>query len=162
MFFGGVPGLKRWVQDHHVVALIDCTHPFAERISATAHEVSRKCRLPLITVYRPAWREEPGGQWIHVPTMDMAASRLQDFQRAFLTIGRQQLAAFSAVDTHCLIRCVEPPLPPLPYSHEVLLDRGPFTLERERAILERAQCDVLVTKIAGEQRRMGRFRRLAN
>ena len=147
--FGGVPGLGKWVEDHHVVTLIDCTHPFAEHISATAHEVSRQRHLPLLSVHRPAWQEEPGDQWIHVPTMDAAANRLHGFQRAFLTIGRQQLAAFSAVDPHCLIRCVEPPAPPLPHSHEIILDRGPFTVEGERALLERARCDVLVTKNSG-------------
>ena len=147
--FGGIPGLGKWVEDHHVVALIDCTHPFAERISATAHEVSRQRRLPPPTVHRPPWREVPGDQWIHVPTMEAAASRLHCFQRAFLTIGRQQLAAFSAVDTYCLIRCVEPPAPPLPHSHEVILDRGPFTVEGECALLEHADCDVLVTKNSG-------------
>lgn len=155
--FGGVPGLTQWIKSHHVFALIDCTHPFAERISATAHEVSRQCHLPLITLHRPAWQEQSGDQWIHVPTMDAAAARTQDFQRAFLTIGRQQLAAFSAVDTHCLIRCVEPPSPPLPHSHEILLDRGPFSAQEDRAIMERANCDVLVTKNSGGEATYGKI-----
>ncbi len=48
-----------------------------------------------------------------------------------------------------LVRLVEPPATPLPEGWELLLDRGPFSLEQERALLRDHQVGVLVTKDSG-------------
>jgi precorrin-6A/cobalt-precorrin-6A reductase len=69
--------------------------------------------------------------------------------RVFLTTGRQSLAAFAGVDAWFLVRTVDPPEPPLPRRVEVLLDRGPFTVDGERDLLRRHRIDVLVTKDSG-------------
>jgi precorrin-6A/cobalt-precorrin-6A reductase len=44
---------------------------------------------------------------------------------------------------------VDPPGPPAPARLEVLLDRGPFTVDGERALLRAHRIDVLVTKDSG-------------
>jgi precorrin-6A/cobalt-precorrin-6A reductase len=69
--------------------------------------------------------------------------------RVFLTTGRQSLAAFAGLSAWFLVRSVDPPDPPLPHRIEVLLDRGPFTVEGERDLLRRHRIDVLVTKDSG-------------
>ncbi len=48
-----------------------------------------------------------------------------------------------------LIRCVDPPQPPLPPRHELILDRGPYTLSDERTLIDRHRIDVVVTKDSG-------------
>jgi precorrin-6A/cobalt-precorrin-6A reductase len=48
-----------------------------------------------------------------------------------------------------LIRCVDPPGPPLPARYEVLLDRGPYTLEGELALVDRHAIDLIVAKDSG-------------
>ena len=48
-----------------------------------------------------------------------------------------------------LVRCVDPPRPPLPRHHELRLDRGPYTLEGERALIERHGIDLVITKDSG-------------
>ncbi|MEU1517101.1 precorrin-6A/cobalt-precorrin-6A reductase, partial [Streptomyces sp. NPDC005811] len=48
-----------------------------------------------------------------------------------------------------LVRCVEPPEGPRPARAEILLDRGPFTLDGERELLRRHRIDVVVTKDSG-------------
>ncbi len=71
-------------------------------------------------------------------------------RRAFLTTGRMGLAAFADVaDVWFLVRSVDPPEPPCPPRMEVLLDRGPFTLDGEREVLRAYGIDVLVTKDSG-------------
>ncbi len=71
-------------------------------------------------------------------------------QRVFLTTGRTGLATFAGLDrTWFLVRSVDPPEPPGPPRMQVLLDRGPFTLEGERELLRRHRIDVLVTKDSG-------------
>jgi precorrin-6A/cobalt-precorrin-6A reductase len=79
-----------------------------------------------------------------------SASRAALGERVFLTTGRQSIAAFAGVDA-CwfLSRSVEPPTPPMPARLEVLLDRGPFTVDSERALLAAHRIDVLVTKDSG-------------
>jgi precorrin-6A/cobalt-precorrin-6A reductase len=70
--------------------------------------------------------------------------------RVLLTTGRQGLAAFAGVsDAWFLIRCVDPPDGPLPPRCEVLLDRGPYTLEGELALIDYHDIDVVVTKDSG-------------
>jgi precorrin-6A/cobalt-precorrin-6A reductase len=69
-------------------------------------------------------------------------------ERAFLTIGRQGLAAFEDAGVWMLARCVDPP-EPAPTWCEVLLDRGPYGVQAELELLRDRRIDVLVTKDSG-------------
>ncbi|NUS15091.1 MAG: cobalt-precorrin-6A reductase, partial [Streptomyces sp.] len=70
-------------------------------------------------------------------------------RRPFLTTGRGDLAAFAALPLHFLVRTVTPPPGPLPARCDLVLGRGPFTLDGERALLRGHRADVLVTKDSG-------------
>ncbi|GLW94356.1 hypothetical protein Aglo03_51720 [Actinokineospora globicatena] len=70
-------------------------------------------------------------------------------ERIFLTTGRQGLAAFAGSSRWFLVRCVDPPDPPVPARSEVLLDRGPYTVDGELDLLRSHHIDVLVTKDSG-------------
>ncbi|HVW41549.1 MAG TPA: cobalt-precorrin-6A reductase [Amycolatopsis sp.] len=149
--FGGPAGLARWLADHQAVAVIDATHPFAERIGASAVAGARAANVPLLRLQRPGWQEQPGDDWHWAGSLEDAARVIQDLgERIFLTSGRQGLSAFA----HCtgqwfLVRCVDPPRPPLPPKIEILLDRGPYTVAGESALLRGHRIDVLVTKDSG-------------
>ncbi len=122
-------------------AIVDATHPFATRIS----EAAARTNLPLLRLERPGFEEAPGDNWRRVKEASEAAAALQA-ERAFLTIGHAA-SAFAGTEAWCLIRAITPPPPPLPRRHELLLERPPFTLEHELALLERV--DALVTKDSG-------------
>jgi len=148
--FGGPQGLAAWLRDHEVTAVVDATHPFAGRISASAAEACQDEGVPLLRLERPGWVERPGDRWTWVDDPHAAAVALPTFgARAFLTTGRQGLAAFAQTEVWCLIRCVDPPAPPLPPHHELILDRGPYTLAGEGALIDRHRIDVVVTKDSG-------------
>lgn len=71
-------------------------------------------------------------------------------RRALLTTGRLGLSEFTQVTgVHLVARSVEPPEPPLPADLTVLLERGPFTLDGERAVFREHRIDLLVTKDSG-------------
>lgn len=149
--FGGPEALAAWLAEHGVAAVLDATHPFAERISASAARACPRAGVPLLRLERPPWSERPGDRWHRVADLPAAAALVPALgRRVLLTTGRQGLAAFAAVDdAWFLVRCVDPPAPLLPPRHELLLARGPYTLEGELALVDRHGIDVVVTKDSG-------------
>ncbi|MGP9017220.1 cobalt-precorrin-6A reductase [Streptomyces sp. BR1] len=149
--FGGAEGLARWIREHRVTVVVDATHPFAERISENAPEAARATGVELIALRRPGWTPGPGDRWHSVGTLKEAATLLPTLgTRVFLTTGRLGLAAFAENDDlWFLVRSVEPPEPPTPRNCELILDRGPFTLDGEREVLRTHRIDVVVTKDSG-------------
>lgn len=147
--FGGVEGLREWVRDEHIDAVVDATHPFAATITAHAAEVCGELRLPYLLLARPAW--DPGAAI--VATSDTHAAEViarERFLRVFLTTGRSGVAAFAESDAWFLIRAVTAPdNDMLPRHHELLLSRGPYRYAEEYALLREHRIDVLVTKNSG-------------
>ncbi|KJK59932.1 cobalt-precorrin-6A reductase [Saccharothrix sp. ST-888] len=149
--FGGPSGLAAWLREQHVDALIDATHPFAGTISRNAAEAAAEVHVPLLALRRPSWVPVSGDRWHPVDSLAEAADALPGLgRRVFLTTGRQGLAAFAHLGDHYfLARSVDAPEAPMPPHTEVLLDRGPFTLDGERAVCRAHRIDVLVTKDSG-------------
>ncbi|CCK25933.1 Precorrin-6A reductase [Streptomyces davaonensis JCM 4913] len=149
--FGGAEGLARWLREERVDALVDATHPFAAGITANAARAAAATGVPAVVLRRLGWEPGPEDRWHPVPSLDAAADLLPSLgRRVFLTTGRLGLAAFAHLtDLHFVVRSVEPPEPPLPPRTEVLLARGPFTVDDETALLSAHCVDVLVTKDSG-------------
>lgn len=149
--FGGPARLAEWLTAHAVSAVVDATHPFAERISSSAKEACAAVAIPLVRLERPGWTAEPGDDWRWTDDLPSAARIVPRLgRRVLLTTGRQGLVAFRDVDTAWfLIRCVDPPEGALPPHHQVLLDRGPYTLDGELALIDAHAIDVIVTKDSG-------------
>jgi precorrin-6A/cobalt-precorrin-6A reductase len=104
----------------------------------------------LVVLRRPGWTERPGDEWRRVPTLDAAAALVPELgRRVFLAVGRGGFAAFAQLPGWFLLRSVDPPGPPLPADRWVVLDRGPFTVDGERALLRAHRIDVLVTRDSG-------------
>ncbi|HEY7145004.1 MAG TPA: cobalt-precorrin-6A reductase, partial [Streptosporangiaceae bacterium] len=146
--FGGADGLAGWLTGQRASAVIDATHPFAEKISASAAAACARTGTPLLCLIRPPWTASPGDDWRHADSLPAAAALLPGLgRRAFLTTGRQGLAAFAAVDqVWFLIRCVDPPAPPLPAARQVILARGPYHCGAELTLMREHGIDLLVTK----------------
>nr|WP_239134967.1 cobalt-precorrin-6A reductase [Streptomyces sp. SID12488] len=154
--FGGAEGLAEWLRAHHVDVLIDATHPFAGTIGFHAARAAATAHVPLLALRRPGWVPVEGDDWHGVGSLAEAAALLPGLgRRVFLTTGRLGLAAFAVTaldELWFLVRSVDAPEAPHPARMEVLLDRGPFTLDGEggeRELLRRHRIDVLVTKDSG-------------
>ena len=151
--FGGADGLRDWLSEHEASAVVDATHPFAERITAHAATACRSAGVPLLRLQRPGWAGLPGAEgwhWVedhHAAAI--AAARLG--VRPFLTVGRQPLGAFLGPlrDAAALVRVVDPPELVLPERWRVVLGRGPYTADTEREMFGDHGADVLVTKDSG-------------
>ncbi|MFF1629485.1 cobalt-precorrin-6A reductase [Streptomyces sp. NPDC058272] len=149
--FGGAEGLAEWLREHGVAAVVDATHPFASGITANAARAAAVTGVPAVVLRRPGWRPGPGDRWHSAASLTEAAVLLPALgRRVFLTTGRLGLAAFADLaELHFLVRSVEAPEPPLPPDTDILLARGPFTVDGERALLRAHGIDVLVTKDSG-------------
>jgi precorrin-6A/cobalt-precorrin-6A reductase len=149
--FGGTEGLTAWLRERAVDALIDATHPFAGTISFHAARAAATAHVPLLALRRPGWVPVEGDRWHEADSLEHAARLLPMLgRRVFLTTGRLGLPAFADLDeVWFLVRSVDPPDAPHPPHSEILLDRGPFTLDGERELLRRHRIDVVVTKDSG-------------
>ncbi len=149
--FGGVEGLRDWLVANGIDTVIDATHPFAGVISANAAAAAADLGLPLVHLRRPGWSAQDGDRWIRVTDLAAAAETVGEMgERVFLTIGRQGVGAFAGLtEPWFLIRAIDPPEGALPPRHELLLARGPFTVEDESQLLADRHIDVLVTKDSG-------------
>jgi precorrin-6A/cobalt-precorrin-6A reductase len=150
--FGGVEGLKHYLRDQRIEAVIDATHPFAAQMTAHAVAACQDLAIPLAILSRPPWHPQTGDDWVEVTTMEQAVAALGAApRRVFLTVGALQLAHFAAAPQHhYLVRTIDPPkdIGALP-DHRLILARGPFGLDDEIDLMRDHRIDVLVSKNSG-------------
>jgi len=119
----------------------------------TAHAVAATAEVgvPLLVLRREAWVAGPGDRWHRVPDAAAAAALLPELGgRVFLATGRGDLAAFARLDDRWfLLRAVDVPPAPLPARRHLVLGRGPFTADAERALLREHRIEVVVTRNSG-------------
>ncbi|WP_044558975.1 cobalt-precorrin-6A reductase [Azospirillum sp. B4] len=147
--FGGTGGLADYLRAEGVRAVVDATHPFADRISANAETACALAGVPLAVLTRQPWMPGPDDDWRLVPDMDAAAAALAGLpDTVFLTVGRQELDPFMELRRRFVVRAVDPP-DTLPAGAVLVLDRGPYTLDSEMALMRSHGVGVLVTKNSG-------------
>lgn len=147
--FGGEAGLREWLLDNAIDAVVDATHPFAATITENAAAACGRLGIPHVILRRPPW---PAGDATIVSSAveakDVVAA--QGFSRVFVTSGRSSIGAFLFSDAWFLIRVVEAvPADELPERHHLLLSRGPYTLAEETELMRQYAVEVLVTKNSG-------------
>ncbi len=147
--FGGSIGLRNWLNDNGIAAVVDATHPFAATITANAVTACAELGIPHLVLRRPPW-DSAGALEVESDTAAADAVAAKGYSRVFLTTGRSGVGAFADSDAWFLIRVVTAPEPALlPQHHRVLLSRGPYDYDGESALLCEHDIDVLVTKNSG-------------
>lgn len=147
--FGGVAGLRNWLADNAITAVVDATHPFAATITANAAQACAQLGVAHLVLSRPAW--DPAGAVLvgsDVEAAEVVAGK--GYSRVFLTTGRSGAAAFAGSAAWFLIRVVTAPEDQdLPPNHELVFSRGPYRYADEHALLARHGIQALVTKNSG-------------
>lgn len=150
--FGGVAGLADYLRRNAITHVIDATHPFAATISTNAVAACQRAGVPLIALTRPPWQKQPEDRWIEVPDMAGAVQALAGpMRRVMLAVGRMHLPEFQAQPQHFyLLRLVDPPQQPPGFpDHHIIIDRGPFTLGGDLALLRQHRINVVLSKNSG-------------
>lgn len=145
--FGGAEAMARWIRERNVVAVIDASHPFAERISANAAAAAAVAGVRRLSLRRRAW--DIGSDGREVGSLAAAAAALPAGARVFLTTGRGDAQVFSGrSDVSFVLRSIEP-VEGLPPHIGTVTGRPPFTPESERAFMRERGITHLVTKNSG-------------
>lgn len=131
--FGGVGGLADYIRREGITHVIDATHPFAAEMSRNAAVACAETGTKLIALERAPWAIAPRDHWIEVADVNAAVAALPETPaNVFLAIGRQHIAPFATKPQHSYtLRFVDPPEASLPFAADVIVSRGPFTLDGE-------------------------------
>ncbi|MGY2290669.1 cobalt-precorrin-6A reductase [Pseudomonas sp. SDO528_S397] len=149
--YGGVDGLAQYLREHGIGLVLDATHPYAAQISHNAAHAARACGVPCWALRRPAWQPQPGDDWREVADWAELTRALKPFKRPLFTLGREPLQHLDEIPAgqFWTLRALD--AYPGNERCEVIGARGPFLLEEERALFERRQVDVLISKNSGSQ-----------
>lgn len=153
--------LTRLINDRHITAVVDATHPYAEQISGTASSVCARRNVPCHRFLRPGLAAHLPDHVCPVPDHGAAAEcACASGGVILLTTGSHNLAPYvtAARRNKCRLlvrvldcsdsvdRCRQAGIPP----EDVITGRGPFSAADNEALIRRFAVDVLVTKDAGD------------
>jgi precorrin-6A/cobalt-precorrin-6A reductase len=158
--FGGIEGLRRYLEEEGIVAVIDATHPFATKMPFHAQAACTAQNVPLLSLRRDPWTPVSGDRWQAASDLPAAVQALGEApRRVFVTIGRSDLPLFTAAPQHSyLIRAVEPIGDRLPVRHiKVLAQRGPFHADDEEDLMRRERIELLVSRNVGGKANAGKL-----
>ena len=149
--FGGARGLADYIRTEAITHVIDATHPFAAEMSRNAVTACTETSTPLIALERAPWTRTAGDNWIEVADVNAAVTTLPErAAHIFLAIGRQHIAPFGAKPQHTYtLRFVDPPEAALPFAADVLVSRGPFTLDSELDMMRTRAIQLIVARNSG-------------
>jgi precorrin-6A/cobalt-precorrin-6A reductase len=150
--FGGVGGLTEFIAREGITHVIDATHPFAAEMSLHAVEACAASGRPLIALERAPWTRVADDRWIEVDNIEAAVGALPEARACvFLAIGRQHLAPFAAKPQHAYtLRFVDAPEGELPLPEtEVIVSRGPFTVEGDLDLMRKRNIGWVVARNSG-------------
>ncbi len=149
--FGGATGFADFLINEAIDIVIDATHPFASRMTATAGAVCTAQGVPYLLVQRPIWVPEAGDRWYSVDTAVQVKALIPSPSRVFLGTGRQTLMDFEGMHgCEILCRVIDPPQADFPFAGgKFLVGRPPFTIEEEVSLFRKERIDWLVVKNSG-------------
>ena len=155
--FSQYGGLKDFIEQQKIDAILDVTHPFALTMSSTAVDVAAELGIPCWRFHRPAWQQQEGDDWRLFSDWPELLSALADYQHLFVTAGQlsqslmDQLTRAGRADEPrtLLYRTAAPPKAQLSQTVQWLKAIGPFDLASERALMLAHNIDALVSKNSG-------------
>jgi len=150
--FGGARGLADFIREARITHVVDATHPFAAEMSQNAVTACATTGVPLLALERAPWTRSADDRWIEVADIAAAVAALPEAPaRVFLAIGRQHIAPFATRPQHAYtLRFVDAPDAALPLPNaEIIVSRGPFTLEGDLALMRARGIEWVVARNAG-------------
>jgi precorrin-6A/cobalt-precorrin-6A reductase len=152
--------LEKLIEDNGVSAIIDVAHPYASEIKRNAKKVAERRSIPYFCWLRPSAIVEDNSV-LPAPDHEKAANMAFGFGTpVFLTIGSKNLKPYAdrALATRIpvtarvldhpdsLQACLDSNIP----LENILMGRGPFSVEDNVEAIKRFNIGVMVTKDSGD------------
>ena len=149
-------GLENYIHQEQISAILDATHPYAQKMSQTAVETAQKMAIPCWQFQRPPWLPKTGDNWQEFTDWQALLPAIKNKKSVFFTagqLGQEFLTALSVQQVGSgqkqLLRTALTPKHALLPTMSWIKAIGPFDLESERAILVAHKVDALVSKNSG-------------
>ncbi len=146
-------GLVEYIKQKAITAVLDVTHPYAEKMSSTAIAAAKSCDIPCWRFHRPAWKSQPGDNWQYFVDWPSLSSSLKDKMHVFLSAGQIDQAYINSLANNSgqkqLLRTAVKPKIALPKSMHWIKAIGPFSYDNELSLMKGHHIDVLVSKNSG-------------
>ncbi|RPE71555.1 precorrin-6A/cobalt-precorrin-6A reductase [Pacificibacter maritimus] len=149
--FGGADGFCAFLEAENITAVIDATHPFAEKITARTAQICKARDLPYLRFERAQWISRTGDAWHRADSYADLDRLIPKSARVFVATGRQSLAHYADLqDRHLMCRVIDAPDADFPYPNgEWIVGRPPFSQDSEMALFQKLKPDWLVVKNSG-------------
>ena len=150
--FSQFGGLVEYSQQQGITAILDVTHPYAAKMSATAVSAAKSCGIPCWRFHREAWQESSADSWKNFSNWKDLVAALSGKNRLFMTVGqveREYLEQLASKSERVLLRTAVAPKMNLPNNVAWIKAIGPFAEEDEYTLMQRYNIDALVSKNSG-------------
>jgi precorrin-6A/cobalt-precorrin-6A reductase len=184
--FSQFGGLARYVAQQGISAILDCTHPYAQQMSARAVAAAAACSIPCWRLHRRSWQPQSGDRWQTFADGQALIPALAAKRAVFLSAGQltqpwldglarlpalthaagqtssEQLSSAQASseqprERRFLLRTAVKPRLELPATMDWIQAIGPFNEADERALMRDYQIDALVSKNSGGEARAAKL-----
>lgn len=149
--FGGINGLKDYIINNNIKAVIDATHPFAQNITRNAKIACEELNISRILFEREPWSEKENDKWVKMHSESDLLPYLKDGDVVFVASGKQSVKHFKNQKNIFLIcRQIDAPKTPFPYANgRYLIGRPPFSIETEKKLFKELNISWLLVKNSG-------------
>ncbi|CAM3139168.1 precorrin-6A/cobalt-precorrin-6A reductase [Moritella viscosa] len=163
--FSQFGGLQHYIREQNITAILDVTHPYAQKMSSTAAQIAKDCDIPYWRFHRLQWENDYDDNWLSFTTWPQLLTLLQEQVsfaseqacqlRPFFTVGQLEpqlltlLSDSSLASLPQLVRtAVEPKATLLP-AMQWIKAIGPFAVDDEITLFEHYGINALITKNSG-------------
>jgi precorrin-6A/cobalt-precorrin-6A reductase len=153
-------GMALVIIKRNIAAIVDCTHPYAQKVRSTARTAAKAAGIPYFTLIRPE-SVSRGEDVLFAGSHEEAAEMACSFRvPVFLTTGSRNLEPYVQASRKTGVKLVVRVLPEesslkacaaagiVPSC--IVTGRGPFSVKKNRETLKKFGIGVLVTKDSGE------------
>lgn len=148
--FGGVENLSGYFVEEKFDWVIDTTHPYAASMSDQICDAVTQTKQQFMRVSRAPWVPEDGVMWQNMPSVTEAVAQLPEGARVLMTSGQDGIDALAGRDDcKFFVRLIEQPEHRLPEDTILIIERPPYELHGELALMREFSITHLVTKNAG-------------
>jgi precorrin-6A/cobalt-precorrin-6A reductase len=151
--YGDYAGMLDYLRQEKFDRVVDATHPFAVNISMSVASAGDELEIAILRLVRPPWEKPKGAEWTDIWAIENVRGLIPKGAVLLVTTGQPNNRLFGMLPLDCkrIIRLIEPPDPSkeLSGNDTIVLDRPPYSVTGEKALMREHGVTHLLTKNSG-------------